>query len=213
MSESLNISQLLLNLSSKESNMIKVAVTGGIGSGKSIVCRLFSALGIPVFYADSEANRLMKEDPDVKNNIISTFGNEVYLSNGDIHRKKLADLIFNDNIALMKINEIVHPAVRNSFSQWTEKQTTKYVIQEAAIVFESGASELFDKIITVYAPDELRIKRVMERDQVSREKVIERMNNQLSDEFKISKSDFVIVNNDIEMIIPQVLKIHNNLIS
>jgi dephospho-CoA kinase len=193
--------------------MLKVAVTGGIGSGKSIVCRLFSSLGIPVFNADYEANRLMKEDPDVKKNIISAFGNEVYLSNGDIHRKKLADLIFNDNIALRKINGIVHPAVRKSFFNWAEKQTAGYVIQEAAIIFESGASELFDKIITVYAPEELRIKRVMERDSVSREKVLERMNNQLSDEFKISKSDFVIVNNDIDMLIPQVLKIHNNLIS
>lgn len=193
--------------------MLKVAVTGGIGSGKSIVCRIFSNLGIPVFNADSEANRLMKKDPDVKNNIISAFGNEVYLPNGDIHRKKLADLIFNDNIALLKINGIVHPAVRNSFYKWSEKQTTRYVIQEAAIVFESGAFELFDNIITVYAPEELRIKRVMERDNVSREKVIERMNNQLSDDYKISKSDFVIVNNDIEMLIPQVLKIHNNLIS
>jgi dephospho-CoA kinase len=192
--------------------MIKVAVTGGIGSGKSVVCKIFEKIGIPVFNADSEAKKLMSTSSHIHDELISLFGSSIYQPNGDIHRKKMADLIFNDNFALQKVNEIIHPEVRKKFREWAEEQKSPYIIQEAAIIFESGQSDSFDRIITVTAPIELKIERVMKRDLVAREKVLDRMKKQLPDEEKIAKSDFIIVNNDIEMIIPQIIEIHKKLI-
>jgi len=192
--------------------MICVAITGGIGSGKSVVCKIFEKLGIPVFNADFEAKKLLNSSTTIRNNLTDLLGSDIYQANGDIHRKKMANRIFNDNFALQKVNEIVHPEVRKRFREWAEEQNSPYVIQEAAIIFESGQSHSFDKIITVTAPSELKIERVMKRDHVSREKVLERMNNQLPDELKVEKSDFVIVNDDIEMVIPQIIKIHKKLL-
>lgn len=192
--------------------MIKVAVTGGIGSGKTIVCKVFELLGVPVFYADFEAKRVMSQNPEVKENLISHFGSDIYLPNGDIHRKKLSDIIFNDEIALQKVNNIVHPAVRYEFEKWSENQSYHYVIQEAALIFESKMENMFDKIITVYAPEEIKVARVMKRDNVSSKNIMERMRNQLSDDYKVTKSDFSILNDDSQMIIPQIIKIHNYLL-
>ncbi len=192
--------------------MIKVAVTGGIGSGKTIVCKVFETLGVPVFYADIEAKRIMSENPIVKENLIALFGTDIYLPNGDIHRIKLADIIFNNEIALRKINDIIHPIVKNEFIKWSDNQSYHYVIQEAALIFESKMENLFDKIITVYAPEQIKIDRVMKRDNVSMKNVLERMSKQLDDDYKISKSDFLILNDDSEMIIPQIIKIHNNIL-
>lgn len=192
--------------------MIKVAVTGGIGSGKSVVCKIFEKIGIPVFNADFEAKKLINTSRTIHDKLVSLFGAAIYQSNGDIHRKKMADLIFNDNFALQKVNEIVHPEVRKRFIEWTEEQNSPYIIQEAAIIFESKQTQSFDKIITVTAPLELKIERVIKRDQVSKEEVYKRMQSQLPDEIKIAKSDFVIMNDEIEMIIPQIIEIHNKLI-
>lgn len=192
--------------------MLKVAVTGGIGSGKSIVCKVFRNLGIPIFNADSVAKELMNNNMEIRRQFIEWFGQDIYQENGDIHRKKLAEIIFNDNIALQKVNETIHPAVFNEFIQWAKVQTSPYVMQEAAIIFENGHTDRFDKIITVTAPVEVKISRCMKRDKVSRELVEDRMKNQLPDEYKINRSDFVIVNDDSKMILPQILNIHNTLI-
>lgn len=192
--------------------MIKVAVTGGIGSGKSVVCKIFEKIGIPVFNADFEAKKLINTSRTIHDKLVSLFGAAIYQSNGDIHRKKMADLIFNDNFALQKVNEIVHPEVRKRFVEWAKEQNSPYIIQEAAIIFESKQTQSFDKIITVTAPLELKIERVIKRDQVSKEEVYKRMQSQLPDEIKIAKSDFVIMNDEVEMIIPQIIEIHKNLI-
>lgn len=192
--------------------MIKVAVTGGIGSGKSVVCKIFEKIGIPVFNADFEAKKLINTSRTIHDKLVSLFGAAIYQSNGDIHRKKMADLIFNDNFALQKVNEIVHPEVRKRFVEWAKEQNSPYIIQEAAIIFESKQTQSFDKIITVTAPLELKIERVIKRDQVSKEEVYKRIQSQLPDEIKIAKSDFVIMNDEIEMIIPQIIEIHNKLI-
>lgn len=192
--------------------MIKVAVTGGIGSGKSVVCKIFEKIGIPVFNADFEAKKLINTSRTIHDKLVSLFGAAIYQSNGDIHRKKMADLIFNDNFALQKVNEIVHPEVRKRFTEWAEEQNSPYIIQEAAIIFESKQTQSFDKIITVTAPLELKIERVIKRDQVSKEEVYKRMQSQLPDEIKIAKSDFVIMNDEVEMIIPQIIEIHKKLI-
>lgn len=192
--------------------MIKVAVTGGIGSGKSVVCKIFEKIGIPVFNADFEAKKLINTSRTIHDKLVSLFGAAIYQSNGDIHRKKMADLIFNDNFALQKVNEIVHPEVRKRFIEWGKEQNSPYIIQEAAIIFESKQTQSFDKIITVTAPLELKIERVIKRDQVSKEEVYKRMQSQLPDEIKIAKSDFVIMNDEVEMIIPQIIEIHKNLI-
>jgi dephospho-CoA kinase len=192
--------------------VIKVAVTGGIGSGKSFVCEVFEKIGIPVFNADRSAKEIMDSDNAIKEKLIYYFGADIYDEDKKLYRGKLANLIFNDKASLLKVNEIVHPAVRMEFEIWAEKQNAPYVIEEAAIVFESGQEHLFDKIILVYAPTELRIERVMKRDNITRDKVLERMNNQKNDESRNEKSDFIIVNDDKEMILPQIISINSKLI-
>jgi dephospho-CoA kinase len=193
--------------------MIKVGLTGGIGAGKSYVGRIFSQLGIPVFIADIEARKIQLTDTEVIKKMVGLLGKDIYLQNGDINREKLAQIIFNDNIALQKVNEIIHPAVRKAFEKWAKKQTSPYVIQEAAIIFENQQSKNFNKIISVTAPVELKIKRVMERDNISGEDVLKRMKNQLPDEEKIRQSDYVINTDDQQLILPQIIEIHNKLIS
>jgi dephospho-CoA kinase len=192
--------------------MIKVAVTGGIGSGKSVICEVFEKIGIPVFNADRSAKEIMDSDNTIKEKLISYFGANIYDRDEKLCRGKFADIIFRDKISLLKVNEIIHPAVRMEFEVWAEKQNAPYVIEEAAIVFESGQEHLFDKIISVSAPTELRIERVMKRDKISRDKVLERMNNQRNDESRNEKSDFIIVNDDKEMILPQIININSKLI-
>jgi dephospho-CoA kinase len=193
--------------------MIKVGLTGGIGAGKSYVGRIFSQFGIPVFIADIEARKIQLTNPEVIKKMIDLLGKDIYLQNGDINRKKLAQIIFNDKIVLQKVNEIIHPAVRKAFEEWTKKQTSPYVIQEAAVIFENQQSKNFDKIISVTAPVELKIKRVMGRDNISREEVLKRMKNQLPDEEKIRQSDYVINTDNQQLILPQIIEIHNKLIS
>lgn len=192
--------------------MIKVAVTGGIGAGKSVVCSVFSKLGIPVFDADSAAKEIINFNKEARSKLIRLFGEDIYLPNDTIHRKKLAEIIFNDQIALRNVNNIVHPLVYDNFKNWTKTQNSPFVIQEAAIVFENGHTDRFDKIITVTAPVEVKIERCLMRDNNSRENVIERMKNQLPDEYKIAHADFVIYNDDKQMILPQIIEIYKKLI-
>lgn len=192
--------------------MLKVGLTGGIGSGKSLICKVFEIFGVPVYYADAEAGRLMESDPVIRNKIIRKFGREMYTGN-QLNRKKLASLIFHDKNSLNYLNSIVHPVVRRDFDMWSKEiKNCKYLIEEAAILIETGAYKNFDFVLTVSAPEDLRISRVMERDQVSREKVLERMQNQLSEEERNKRADAVIVNDDTKLVIPQVLQIHQRLI-
>lgn len=196
--------------------MIKVGLTGGIGSGKTTVARIFSVLGAPVFSADKEGKRLMIEDPSLAGAIRAAFGDGIYRREaGDklvLDRGKLAAMVFNDDKKLARLNSLVHPAVIAAAEDWARKQDAPYVIKESALLFESDAWKYCDFSITVTAPEEERIRRVMQRDDTSRDKVAGRMKYQLSDREKISRADAVIINDDSKLLIPQVLAIHHLLL-
>lgn len=191
--------------------LFKLGITGGIGSGKTSVCRIFNVLGIPVFSADPVAREIMDNDQEIRARINSIAGKDLYLS-GVLDRVELANLIFNDPLMLTKVNDLVHPLVFRNFGSWAAEQSSPYVIMEAAILFESGASKLVDRILTVVAPVEQRIERVMKRNNLTFEQVHERIRNQIDDEERIRKSDYVINNSENVMIIPPVLKVHNELL-
>lgn len=192
--------------------MIKVGITGGIGSGKTIVCQVFELFGVPVYYSDEESKKLLDADAEVKKQIISTFGNAVINEQGNVDRKKLAAIVFADKSKLQLLNGIMHPAVAKHFDEWVKNNSEhKYILKEAAILFESGANKLVDKIITVTAPEELKIKRAMKRDNITEEQVKQRMKNQWTDAEKMKLSDFVIYNDETQLLIPQILAIHEKL--
>lgn len=192
--------------------MLKVGVTGGIGSGKTLICNVFAKLGVPVFNADSVAKSIMNNDGEVVLKFKDLFGPDIYTDN-QINSKKLADIIFNNKEIIQQVNSIVHPKVREYFIEWSSQYQAKpYVIQEAAILFESNAYKQLDFTINVHASKETRLKRVMMRDNVSEEKVIERMKNQFSDEQRMKLADFTIDNENNTMILPQIINIHNQLI-
>lgn len=192
--------------------MKKIGITGGIGSGKTIVCEIFHILGIPIFNSDVIAKNLIDTDEEVGEELKKTFGSDIYSEKG-LNREKMAGIVFKDKVALQKMNSIVHPAVRKNFAEWCLANSySPYVLQEAAILFESGANQLLDKIITVFAPEDIRIERVVKRNKTSETEVKKRMENQISDEEKIKKSDFVINNYSNYLVIPQVLKIHEQLL-
>ena len=191
--------------------MIVVGLTGGIGAGKSTIATFFKELNVPVYIADNEAKRLMHTSKVVKEKIINEFGEEAYIHN-KLNRPFLAAIVFSDKSKLTAINAIVHPSVSNSFKRWTHKQSSPYVIQENAILFENGTSHKFDYIITVTAPLDEKIQRVMDRDTVKRADVLTRINNQISDNEKIESSDFVIHNIDRVSSKKEVLKIHKKLL-
>lgn len=191
--------------------MLKIGITGGIGSGKSTVAKLFEVLGIPVYYADDAAKQLMNENEVLKQQVQKEFGNEAY-TNGKLNRKYIADIVFTNPEKLELLNSIVHPATLKDAEEWMNKQTTPYTIKEAALIFESGAQEQLDYVIGVYAPTPLRIQRTMQRDNISREEVIARMNKQIDETIKMRLCDFVITNDEQELLIPQVLTLHQNLI-
>lgn len=193
--------------------MLTVGITGGIGSGKSTICRIFEVMEVPVFNADAEARRLQNEDSNVRSSMISLFGNEVYNDDG-LNRKLVAELVFNNKLLLDQLNKIIHPATLVAFEKWKQDYSSNhYVIKEAAILFESKSNIGLDKIIVVSAAEELRIERIVKRDNISREQIISRMNNQLAEEERIAKADFVIVNDEKSAIIPQVLAVHEKLLA
>jgi dephospho-CoA kinase len=198
----------------KTSKPLLVGITGGIGSGKSTACRIFSILGVPIYYADDRAKWLMSHDTDLKQAIISNFGEESFTAEGSLNRAYLASVVFPDEQKVAIINGLVHPAVKKDFEKWVGSQTAPYVLKEAALLFESGSYQELDKIINVSAPLKTRITRVMMRDRHRTEKQIhEIIDKQMSDEEKNAKSDFVIKNADNKLLIPQVLELHRKLLA
>lgn len=188
--------------------MLKVGVTGGIGSGKSVVCQVFETLGIPVFYADKAARYIMENDALVIESIKALFGNTIY-RNGALDREQVSSIVFRQPGKLQELNAIVHPATIQYGQQWMNSQNSPYVVKEAAIFFESGSHKDMDYMIGVFAPAELRIERSVTRDNISREKVQERMANQMDEDEKMKRCNYVITNNGHTAIIPQVLEVHN----
>lgn len=191
---------------------MKLGVTGGIGSGKTSVCKVFSILGIPVFSADQEAKEIMNNDKRIIRRLNSITGRNLY-ADGNLDRKELAAIIFNDDTLLQKVNSLVHPIVFENFRRWELEQPAPYVIMEAAILFESGASKFVDRVATVVAPVEERVERVISRNNLTREQVLDRMRNQMDDESRIKLSDYVIHNSEADMIIPAILKIHEDILT
>ncbi len=191
--------------------VLRVGLTGGIGSGKSTVAQIFEVLGIPVFYADVEAKRLMNENEELRSSIIMVFGEQAY-TNNILDRKYISSIVFSDPVKLETLNSIVHPATKKAGDNWMMRQTTPYAIHEAALIFEAKVNERLDQVIGVSSPIELRINRAMQRDNVSREEILKRMDKQLDEETKMSKCDFVLVNDEQQLLIPQVLEIHEKLI-
>ena len=191
--------------------MLKIGITGGIGSGKSTVANLFEVMGIPVYNADLAAKRLMNEDVALKEKIKQQFGDDVY-KNEKLDNKYLAQIVFSSEEKLHLLNSIVHPATINDANAWMLKQTTPYTLKEAALLFESGAAELLDYVIGVTAPAPLRLQRVMQRDNSSREDVMARMNKQMDEEIKMKLCNFIITNDEQQLLIPQVLALHETLL-
>ena len=191
---------------------LKIGLTGGIGSGKSTVAEIFKVLGIPVFDADSVAKKILNEDENLKHQIINLFGNEAY-QNGLLNKKHIADIVFKDAFKLEQLNALVHPATLAAADVWMQSQTSAYAVKEAALLFEAGTAAHLDFIIGVKAPKSLRIHRVMERDHVSRKEVLTRMSRQIEDDIKMRLCDFVVMNDDQQLLIPQVISLHDKLIN
>jgi dephospho-CoA kinase len=194
--------------------MLKVGLTGGIGSGKSFISDIFTHLGIPVYNSDDRAKYLMNYSEKIKKEIKKLFGNDSYYDN-QLKTKSIAAKVFNDSSLLFKLNQIVHPAVYSDFHAWCKKQNkvnTPFVLKEAAILFESGAYKHMDKNILVTAPQKLRIERVMNRDGVSEDEVKIRIKNQSSAEELMPLADFILKNDDKELILPQIINIYNKLV-
>ena len=187
--------------------MLKIGLTGGIGSGKSTVAKIFNLLGIPVFDADAEAKKIMLLDAGLRKSIVAEFGEEAYSEN-ELNRAYIANIVFNDPYRLEKLNAIVHPATVNAANIWMQNQTTSYVIKEAALMFEAGSTINLDFIIGVFSPKNLRIKRVMDRGNITREQVMARMDKQISDEIKMKLCDFVLTNDEQQLLLPQVIALH-----
>ena len=192
--------------------MLRIGITGGIGSGKTIVSRIFVSLGIPVFYADAEAQRLMHEDEDLRKLIIKGFGSDAYI-NDKLNRHYLSSIVFNNKEKLLQLNTIVHPATKRASEKWMKEQSSPYALREAALLFESGAVEGLDTVIGVYAPQALRIQRAMKRSNLTRDEVLARINKQIKEEIKMRLCDHVIINDEQHAVLPQVLKLHHKFIA
>jgi dephospho-CoA kinase len=191
--------------------MLKIGLTGGIGSGKTTVAKIFEVLGIPVYYADAEAKRLMNTDPGLKEKIISAFGPESY-SQGKLDRAWLATQVFDNAEKLGILNSFVHPLTIQDAESWMKRQSAPYAIKEAALIFEGKLDKYFDLIIGVTAPESLRLERTVQRDKISAEQVLLRMQQQMNEEEKMSRCDFVILNDGKQAVLPQVMKIHEALL-
>lgn len=192
--------------------MLQIGLTGGIGSGKSTVAKIFNTLGIPVYDADEAAKRLMIENQELKQKIILSFGEQSYI-NGELNRKFLSALVFKDAQKLGLLNSIVHPATFQDAEEWMQKQKALYLVKEAALLFESGFDKYLDFVIGVKSPLDLRIQRTMQRNNLSEEQVLARINQQMDEEKKMSLCHFIIVNDEENLLIPQVLKLHEHFLS
>ncbi len=191
---------------------LKIGLTGGIGSGKTTIAKIFELLNIPVYYADAASKRLYQTDRQLIQKMKEHFGDHIYV-NDQLNRTQLASIVFNDPEKLTLLNSLVHPPTIRDALEWMKAQTTAYVIKEAALLFESGSAVGLDYVIGVSAPALVRIKRVMDRDGVTREEVLNRMTRQMKEEDKIKLCDFVIINNERELVIPQVMKLHEKLMT
>ncbi|KGE15729.1 dephospho-CoA kinase [Sphingobacterium deserti] len=191
---------------------LKVGITGGIGSGKSYVAHIFQALGVPFYNADKEAKELMNTSATIRQELIDAFGDAVYDKNNLLDRPYLSSRVFKDSDQLARLNAIVHPVVIEHGKQWAERQTFAYSLKEAALLFESDSYKSLDFTVLVTAPEHVRIARVMARDNATEEQVKDRINKQMSDKDKMELTDFVIVNDGDQPLLPQVLKLHTFLI-
>lgn len=192
--------------------MLRIGLTGGIGSGKSTVAHIFNVLGIPIYDADAAAKRLMAEDELLKKRILNVFGEKAYLK-GKLNRKFLSDVVFNDETKIKLLNSLVHPATIKDANEWMKKQNAPYLIKEAALIFESGSDKFLDLVIGVRSPLSLRIERTMKRNHITAEEVRERMKFQMDESKKMALCDFIIENDEKEMLIPQVLHLHEKLLN
>ncbi|WP_405414359.1 dephospho-CoA kinase [Maribacter sp. Asnod1-A12] len=192
--------------------MMIIGLTGGIGSGKSTVATMFKELGVPVYDSDQRAKFLMNTSKVIHDQLVALLGKEAF-KDGALNRSYIAGKVFNDAELLAKLNNIVHPVVRQDFIDWSNDQDANYVIQETALLFENKAQELYDEVILVTAPKEVRINRVLDRDNTTREQVEARMNNQLDDETKLELANYVIENTDLERTRSKVLQVHASILS
>lgn len=190
--------------------MYRVGLTGGIGSGKTTVARILETLGVPLYYADDAAKTIMNTDAGLKDQIISHFGEASYVA-GELQRKYLADIVFSNPEKLALLNSLIHPVTIRHSEEWFLRQTTPYAVREAALIFESGASENLDFIIGVYAPKQIRLQRVIKRDGLTADEVQKRMNRQINEEMKMKLCDAVIRNDEQQLVIPQVMGLHEQL--
>jgi dephospho-CoA kinase len=191
--------------------VFKAGLTGGIGSGKTTVAKIFELLGVPVYYADEASKRLYHTNKDLMAGLKEHFGEEVY-TNDQLNRSKLAAIVFNDPEKLEFLNNMVHPLTIKDAEEWMKQQTAPYIIKEAALLFEAGSTRGLDCIIGVSAPQQLRIKRVMKRENITREEVLNRIQRQMDEEIKMLLCDYVIKNDEQEMVIPQVLALHEKIL-
>lgn len=187
--------------------MLRIGLTGGIGSGKSTVAKIFEILHVPVYYADAASKRLYHTDKELMQNLKKHFGEDVY-TNEQLNRSKLAQLVFNDPEKLTLLNSLVHPLTIKDAEAWMQQQTTPYIIKEAALLFESGSASSLNFIIGVQAPQHLRLQRAMERDGSKRDDILARMSRQMDEDAKMKLCDFIIYNDEQQAVLPQVLQLH-----
>lgn len=192
---------------------MNIGITGGIGSGKTTVCKIFELLGIPVYYADDRAKDLMVNDKDIVKKITALFGEKAYTDSGELDRPFIAQIVFNDRSILDQLNAIVHPAVAIDSLNWSKRQKAPYTIKEAALLFEGGSYKQLDKVIMVFAPKTLRMERVMKRDQSDQKSIEARMDKQMPEGKKMELTNFIINNNGEQLLLPQILNIHQAILA
>ena len=193
-----------------KTKLLKIGITGGIGSGKSIICRIFQSLGVPVYDADSRAKWIVNHHPNLRKELIAEFGSETYDADGNYNRAYIAQQVFNDGHRVKVLNHLIHPKVGQDFIDWTSQNAeAPYLLKEAALMFEAGSYLALQKVITVFAPVEVRLKRILKRDPFRSEDQIKAIfDKQLAEEEKIKRADFVVHNDDQHLVIPQVLALH-----
>jgi len=193
--------------------MIRVGLTGGIGSGKTTVARIMEQLGVPVYYADDRGRWLSDNDPETVCKIRSLFGEKAYFADNRMDRKYIADIVFRDGVLLNRLNTVIHPAVRDDYRKWLERHTdVPYTVMETAILFESAFDREVEKTVVVTAPEEIRIARTVRRDATNQEAVRARIAAQMSDSERIARADFVLHADDQKLLIPQILELHRELV-
>lgn len=194
---------------------LRIGITGGIGSGKSMICKVFALLGAPTYDADSRAKNIMTDDRVLIDQIKGKFGDQSYHADGSLNREYLSKEVFNDPVKLLELNKLVHPRVAIDSEKWiNENKNAPYIIKEAALLFESGSYKALDKIIVVTAPESIRLNRVIDRDKTkTKDDVLKIIRNQMSEVEKMSLADFIIKNDETDLVIPQVLKLHERFIN